>query len=75
MFDCLDESSLFLHLHSCIWSLIHGAVNEAATRNFLDLPLERVGYTPLCRGRECWSTVQPVVLFVTVKSHRWTQEC
>lgn len=75
MFDCLDESSLFLHLRSCIWSLIHGAVNEAAARNFLDLPQERAGYTPLCRDRECWSTVQPVVLCVIVKSHRWTQEC
>lgn len=75
MFDCLDESSLFLHLHSCIWSLIHGAVNEAAARNFLNLPQEGVGYRPLCRGRECWSTVQPVALFVIVKNHRWTQEC
>lgn len=53
MFDCLDDSSLFLHLHSCIWSLIHGAVNEVAARNFLNAPQEGTGYTPLCRGQEC----------------------
>lgn len=64
MFDCLDDSSLFLHLHSCIWSLIHGAVNEATACNFLNAPRDGTGYTALCRGREGWSTVQTLVLFV-----------
>lgn len=68
MFDCLHDSSLFLHLHSCTWSLIHGAVNEATACNFLNVLWEGIGYTPLCRGSEGWSTVQTLVLFVIAES-------